>query len=437
MKRQIAIVGLLMVCATNVFAQKNEGSIKVSPNGVNVNANGATTVFLTFGGLTGRRPAEAMWCGELMPAAPDIGFKCNPATTYGSLPDRFDLSTPSGRQALTDIMSIPASVARRAYQDAQAGAKSSFFYVRRFVSLSNGPDEYVFVTCRMAGSGASVPLALTSVKLAFADEQGVKYGKPGERLPQIKAEIVYNGTGRLVGRWEVVLPGDEPPTERDLLTEASLPVEERDRQSRYTQLSRFNVFLPPVSKYTLIGPDPSRLPTSIEGAYQILLRIEVSDDQDSGSNLAAIGAGQGFIQSGAVAGFPLPVLHYFVGSKSDSASATAPALTLLTPAESDIVRTVEPLTFSWQGVPKAAVYRLEVKQAGGQEVLSALLPTWAMSYRAPAWLKERGGSGELQWRVVAFGQNGEMLSASPWRSLKLVAGAMEKPADEPQRLDRG
>src|SRR5262245_59796702 len=428
MKRQLTIVVLLVTCMASALAQKNEGSIKVSPNGVNVNSNGATTVFITFGGLNGRRPSEAMWCGALVPAMPDIGFRCDPTTIYGSLPDRFDLSTSSGRQALTDIMSIPGSVARRAYQDAQAGAKSSFFYVRRFVRPGGGPDEYAFVTCRMAGSGASVPLALTSVRLSFANEQNLLVITPGAKPPPIEANFVYNGTGRLAGRWEVVLPGDEPPTERDLLTEASLPVEERGTQRRYMQLSRFNVFLPPVAKYSLPGPSLSLLPADIEGAYQILLRIEVSDDQDSGSNLAAVGAGQGFIQTGAVAGFPMPVLRYVVGSKQDSVLAPAIALTLLAPADAAYLRSSEPLIFTWQEVPQASIYRLEIRQADGQEILSALLRPGILAYRAPVWIDERVRGNELHWRVEACGQNGKTLGSSPWRSLKLERRTTDKPA---------
>ncbi len=410
---------LLMAGAANAFAQNNQGTIKVSPNGVNVNANGATTVFLTFGGLKNHRPADATWCGELIPADPGIGFKCNPATIYGALPERFDLSRSSGRQALTDVMSIPPSIARRAYQDARDGAKSSFFYVRRFESLNGGPDEYVFVTCRMAGGGAGVPLALTSVKVWFGEDQAMLLLKSGERLPPVKAEIVYNGTGRLIGRWEIVMPGDELPSERDLLTEATLPVDERGSQRRYAQLSRFNLFLPPAGKFTLTGPDLSRAPTTVEGAYQILLRIEVSDDQDSGSNLAAVGAGKGFIQSGVVAGFPMPVLRYFVGSRNEGVLATAPIM--LVAPEDAAVRTIESLNLSWTQIPQAAGYRLEIVDATGQELVSALLRSVASSYRPPAWLKERAGEGELRWRVAAFSQSGERLGESAWGSFKLAA----------------
>lgn len=422
MKRLLMIVLLLIGCAASAFAQKNEGSIKVSPNGVNINVNGATTVFLTFGGINNYRPAEAMWCGELTSAQPDIGFKCNPATIYGSLPDRFNLSTTSGRQGLTDIMSIPPSVARRAYQDAQSGATSSFYYVRRFVSLKGGPDEFVFVTCRMAGGGASVPLALTSVKLVFGDDLPLAMVKPGEKAPPIKAEIAYNGTGRLAGRWEVVMPGDEPPSERDLLTEATLPIEERGGQRRYTQLGRFNVFLPPTGKLILAGPDSSRLPVSVEGQYLILLRVEVSDDPDSGSNLAAVKTGPGFIQSGAVAGFALPVLRYFVGSKASAVATTTASSSpaLLLPAEGAAIANDQTVEFGWNEVSQAAAYRLEVEDNKAQQLLSAMLRRGTNSYRAPSWFRETAGDGILRWRVAAFDQTGARIGESAWRELKLI-----------------
>ncbi len=421
MNRLLTITLLSAVCAASAFAQRNEGAVKVSPSGVNINANGATTVFLTFGGLGNYRPAEATWCGELTPASPDIGFKCDPATIYGSLPDRYNQSASSGRQALTDIMSIPPSVARRAYQDAVDGAKSSFFYVRHFVNLRGGPDEYVFVTCRMAGGGVSVPLALTNVKLMFDGNLPLTVIKPGEKPPPIKAEIAYNGAGRLIGRWEVVMPGDELPSEQDLLTEGSLPIEERGQQRRYAQLSRFNVFLPPTGKHVLPGPDTSRLPTNIEGQYLILLRIEVSDDPDSGSNLAAVKAGAGFIQSGAVAGFALPALRYFVGSKAADTTTASSALTLLLPADQSVAANDQPLEFSWSESPQAAVYRLEVEDNKAQRLLSAMLRRGVTLYRAPPWLKEKAGDGIMRWRVVAFDQTGAVISESQWRVLKLVS----------------
>ena len=393
--------------------------IRRDPNGVNVNSSGATSVLITYGSLRGQVPAEAFWCGALVPAAPDIGFKCDPETVFGRLPLRYDLSRRQ-QSALTDVMSIPASVARRAYQAAQRGERSSFFYVRRFVSTQGGADEYVFVTCRMAGGGARVPLALLDVQLAFASAEDVASVRQGERLPPIEARIVHNGTGRLRGRWEVVMPGEELPSATDLLTEASLPAEERPLQRRYASVERFNVFLPPTGRHTLPGPDVSRLPTAAEGLHLVLLRIEASDDKEGDSNLALAGAGSGVLHSGAVAGFPMPVLRYFVGGASGPIAGGSPeVLHLLQPADGAVIA-AGPAEFTWSGGAAAAVYRLELSDAAGQPVLSALLQPGVGAYRAPSWLREKAPGGEVRWRVVALGPAGESVAETDWRGLRMA-----------------
>jgi hypothetical protein len=393
--------------------------IRRDPNGVNVSSSGATSVLITYGGLRNQVPAEAFWCGALVPAAPAIGLKCDPATLFGRLPLRYDLSRRQD-SVLTDVMSIPASVARRAYQAAQRGDRSSFFYVRRFVSTAGGVDEYVFVTCRMAGGGARVPFALLDVRVGFASGEDVASVRQGDRLPPIEAHIVHNGTGRLRGRWEVVLPGEELPSANDLLTEASLPAEERALQRRYASVERFNVFLPPTGRHTLPGPDVSRLPTAAEGLHVVLLRVEAADDKEGDSNLALAGAGPGVLNGGAVAGFPMPVLRYFVGGATDASAGTTPGtLRLLQPA--DDAALAGPAEFTWSGGTAAALYRLELTDASGQPLLQALLQPGVGAYRAPSWLREKVPGGQLRWRVVALGPSGGSTAETPWRGLRLRA----------------
>lgn len=390
-----------------------EGQIRRDPNGVNVNAQGATTVFITFGGLQDQVPVEATWCGELISAAPDIGLRCEPSTIFGRLPIRFDQSRLSG-SVFTDVMSIPPSVARRAYQAAARGETSSFFYVRRFVSTTGGPDEYVFVTCRLAGGGARVPLALTNVRLNFEGDRAVVGVPRGEPVPPFSAEIAYNGTGRLRGRWEVVLPGDQQPSATDLLPAASLPPEERALQRRYTNVGRFDVFLPPTGEVTVPGPPVDRLPTSVDGLYQVLLRVEASDDREADSNLAAAGAGSGVIHAGAVAGFPLPVLRYSVGSSNvDFGSGR---LRLLEPAPG-ATAPANSLTFRWEPTLDASLYRLDIRDGDGQDLLSALLQQGIGTYPAPRWVLARASGSTLRWRVVALDADGEVQSATEWRDL--------------------
>jgi hypothetical protein len=393
----------------------------------------ATTVFLTYGGLRDHSPREAFWCGELLPAAPDIGVKCNPATLYGRMPARYDRSV-LGPGAFTDVMSIPASVARAAYEDAVRGATSTFFYVRRFQSLAGGPDEYVAVTCRLTGGGARVPLSLTDVHLRFDGDDALPFVASGEAPPPISARIAYTGTGRLVGRWEIVLPGEEPPSARDLLTEGSLPPDERGSQRTFTQLERFNVFLPPRGHVTLAGPDVARLPSNAEGTYRILLRVEASDDREGDSDLGAAGAGAGIVHSGAVAGFPLPVLRYIVaGNGARTPPSPAGGLRLISPADGDTVASGAPLTLLWLAGPSAPsdFYRVDFEGGDGSLLLSALLPRAARRYEAPPWLLAQAGARTIRWRVTGLAADGSHSNTSDWRTVRPGATLFAPPQPSP------
>jgi hypothetical protein len=399
-----------------------DAQVRVSPTGVSVSSMSATTVFLTFGGLRNQRPVDAYWCGELVAASPGVGTRCDPATLYGRLPARYDLSQLSTAGGVfTDIMSIPPSVARVAYQAAQRGATSTFFYVRRFQSLTGGPDEYVAVTCRLTGGGARSPFSLTDVHLQFDGQDVIPFVTPGESPPRVAARIAYTGTGRLTGRWEVVLPGENSPATRDLVTEASLPIDQRSSQRRFTQLERFSVFLPPDGRVTLPGPDPSRLPSAIEGTYQVLLRVEASDDREGDSNLSDAGAGVGVIHSGAVAGFPLPVLRYIVaGEGARTPTASRAGFRLLGASDGDTLNSEGSVAAMWLPPDETGIefYRLELATDRGDALLGALLPRTARRYDLPAWAIAKGAGTAIRWRVSALAASGTVLRSSAWRRVK-------------------
>lgn len=429
MKRFIAITFLMVGLASAATAQ-NE--IRVNPRSVNVYSQGATTVFLTYGNLGDYRPVETAWCGEVQPTTVGIGFTCVPGTIYGTLPTRFDVSRRSGTNAYTDVVSVPASVARKAYQAAAAGENSTFFYVRRFISGGGQPDQFVVVEMRLTGNGIAAPFSLTDVQLGFGASTGISasgqepqilFVEPGKKLPAVRAEIKYTGAGRLRGRWEVVRPGDPLPGERDLLPEASLPVEERGSQARFTPLSRFNVFLSSGGRYTLKGPDPSRIPSNVPGQYLILLRIEASDDGVNASDLSAVGAGASVVSSGAVAGFPLPVLRYVVGggdNTPDVSSSTSGQFLPLLPKDGTTISPNQSVEFVWSEMTQASLYRLEIENETGTLIHSAVLKPAARTYRAPSWLKDKAGSGNLRWRVVALDQAGKPIGETARFGLKLI-----------------
>jgi hypothetical protein len=244
-------------------------------------------------------------------------------------------------------------------------------------------------------------------------------------MPPLYADIAYNGTGQLRGRWEVVRPGEEPPTTRDLLTEATLPIEERALQRHYTEMDRFSIFLPPSTRrFRLPGPDPERLPTDVDGMYQILLRIEVTDDKEGDSNLASAGAGQGVVHSGAVAGFPLPVLRYYVGGGANELAAPIPGvLYALYPVADAQLSPATPVDFSWTEVVQAALYRVSVQDAEETRVLDAVVPASLNTYRAPPWLIEKATHGLLQWRVDALDFGGNLIGQTPWRALQFTSAS--------------
>ncbi|MGH9955818.1 MAG: hypothetical protein ACREBC_01655, partial [Pyrinomonadaceae bacterium] len=179
----------------------------------------------------------------------------------------------------------------------------------------------------------------------------------------------------------------------------------------------FNVFLAPGGKYTLPGPDSSRMPNTVSGEYLVLLRIEATDEKESDSNLAIVGVGPGVVHSGAVAGFPLPVLRYYVGSGPDRQLTNE--LTLLSPDDKTILPTQTSIEFRWADTTGAVFYRLEVVDTLGQPILSAVLLPGKGFYRAPPWLKEKVGSANARWRVLALDRVGSTISESNWRNFRL------------------
>ncbi len=412
---------LLLLLASQQNAMALSG---VNPTGVNVRTHGVTTVFLTFQGTAGQTSPEAFWCGEITVPANTVTSSnpCVPGTLFGFLPKRLNLARGSGTGGasnVTDIMTIPSSVSRRAFQDAKSGNKSSFFYVRRF-SGPNG-DQFVAVTCRMAGGGARVPLGLSNVDLVFRTDEGdkpVTLLAQNARSPKVGAVINYNGSGRLKGRWEVVQPGDPEPTATDLLSEASLPIELRGLQNQYTFLERFNVFLPPTGRAFIPGPKASKIPTRVKGPYKLLFRVEASYDKEGNSNTVT-----GVTQSGGVAGFSMPVLRYYVASENEVDSAYALAgkqqrITLMGPANNVVINQNQRVNFKWQQALNTKFYQLEVKDSNNKIVLSAALKSNQTSYTTPPWFSKHADK-PLRWRVVSKLNQNSVTGSSEWRNLTL------------------
>ena len=427
MRLSSLIIGAFTSCTLivgNAFAIN-----AVNPTGVNVRSNAPNTVFITFQGLEpNERAIEALWCGTVQPGigagSVTTSDPCVPNTLFGRLPLNFDRSRTTqgiGQKNFSDIMVIPASVVRRAVQEGIEGKNSDFFYVRHFTGGSGG-DKWVVVTCRLGAGGARTPLSLIDVKISFtgqADTTQLTVLRSGERLPRFSADIQYNGSGQLKGRWELVRPGDSEPEVNDLLTEATLPLELRSTQKRYTTLTRFSQFVMPNSTVRIDGPDPALLDTRVEGPYQVLLRIEATDDKEANSE---IGSGA-LIKTGGVAGFPMPTLKYFVGDVASASAlsanrgaSTARTLDLMLPLTDVTVDASRAVTFEWIEVASATSYRIEIESEGKLIITSTLQGT---RYEPPpGWLARRVQGGAT-WRVTALDTAGRVVAQSTARRFAL------------------
>ncbi len=406
--------------AANAFAIN-----AVNPTGVNVRSNAPNTVFITFQGLEpNERAIEALWCGTVQPGvgagSVTTSDPCVPNTLFGRLPLNFDRSRATqgvGQKNFSDIMVIPASVVRRAVQEGIEGKNSDFFYVRHFTGGSSG-DKWVVVTCRLGAGGARTPLSLIDVKISFsgqADTTQLTVLRSGERLPRFSAEIQYNGSGQLKGRWELVRPGDSDPEVNDLLTEATLPLELRGTQKRYTTISRFSQFVMPNSTARIDGPDPALLDTRVEGPYQVLLRIEATDDKEANTE---IGSGA-LVKTGGVAGFPMPTLKYFVGDvaaasalSASQSGAASKTLDLMLPLSDAIVDASRAVVFEWINAPGAVNYRIDVESGGKTIITSTTVETRYTP--PPSWIATRV-QGNAKWRVEALDRDGRVLAQSSIR----------------------
>ena len=125
------------------------------------------------------------------------------------------------------------------------------------------------------------------------------------------------------------------------------------------------------------------------------------------------------VHSAAVAGFPIPVLRYYVGGNPNS-SPTGRTLALLEPPDLTIVALGQKPVLSWTENESATLVRLEIEDEQGSEVLVALLRPGMGVYQTPSWLAERTRGRILRWRVVVLNTEAAVVGKTGWRSLRFA-----------------
>jgi hypothetical protein len=102
--------------------------------------------------------------------------------------------------------------------------------------------------------------------------------------------------------------------------------------------------------------------------------------------------------------------------RKESGALTNVRLSPLQPLDHAVLIAGQPVVdFSWSEIESAARYRLEVEEAQGKAVLSAVLLPGVGQYRVPSWRLD--GRDQMRWRVVALDQQGQPIADTPWRIL--------------------
>ncbi len=374
--------------------------ISTNPRAIAASITATTSQFIAYSfsaGIPRVAAADGIFCTALTIPTPVSGatgsYPCVSNTEFARHPtDQTSFRTVQQNGSVvraTETIRIPSAVTRTA----QSLGAATFYFVRRFEPLG-----FAVVEIRATGAIMNAPIALSDVRLVFDTSQGPQslvFVARSAALPPVTATLFYTGSGVLRGRWELVLPGDVAPTERDLLPEASLPRSERGTQRRYFLLQRFEQLLPGNGRAELKLPsiNPVLGATAFDGQYQLLLRIEAEPSIYGG-------------ESGA-ANFAMPLLRYFVGS------ITAPAARIaLITATVNFVG-AQP-TFNWSPVAQARYYRVEVADRNNTVTYSAIVRDSERSYSALPGLSAAPGS---QWRVQAIDETSQPVGESPWRAL--------------------
>lgn len=353
-------------------------------------------------------PQAGQFCSSLIAPYPATGVSntnpCAPASALGNSGPAigFTNASQTGEQLV-----VPETVARQAAARAQASGNGVFYFTRQFSS-----GKFAVVQLRLNANSASSPLAFTDVRLGFREGGGLQnlgFFKRGQILPAVSAALRYRGAGVLRARWEIVQPGDTPPTALDLQAEASLTPLQRAQQQRYRVLDRVTIYLPATGQAVLSGPIPKLLPNEQYGQYLLLLRIETGD------SIAGVPA--------ATSPFAIPVLRYYIGESSGpsgSAKSEPQAINLVTPADGEALPKDSALAFQWLENKGVSLYRLEI-EANGKPAFAARVRPIAQEginkYTAPPFVSANLANKAVRWRVVALASDGQFIGESAWRDM--------------------
>lgn len=390
-----AVVGALPAHAGIVSVDTTQDRIPIS-------AIGPSTVTVTWQVV---RDAGSTLPNPGTVSSPNGRFRVN-GVVVGTVNRTLSRTTPGvtpGPQTLafTEVFSVPQAVVFRAIK-----ARAPIVFERTFSTTGIiVPPAGASLTGSMilnpSGPG-SEPFSISRLELSFDDRTRVKVLPKGGRLRAV-AELNTTGSGLIVGQWEVAT---SPTT-------AGTPV--------FRPLATVRQAVAGGRRITLTSPP---LPTRFEG--NAFVRLVITDPDTF---------------------FEEPELQYYVTPESPLPDKQEPRLLLVNAPEPGTPLTLT-TRFSWQAVPGAEIYKLEIFGAppgpgelvaednvaiapvpvdpvpnsrpvqGLRPLTGVVLPAAVTELRLQDHtLAHLPGDRHYQWTVKALGENGALLGVSPPREI--------------------
>lgn len=314
------IAGLVLVVLGCLYASPEAGAaLRVSPNTYNVNAGHGQKVLARIENDSGQFTVRGRgtFCFTFSPATgcdpPNVlGFQSVASSNFPSgFVDGFDVNISISALILNKVQVLMQQDASRAL----------FFFVIELVpaagvDLGNGANVpfFVQVNFRMfGGSSAGKALSITRIKLT-----SVLPGKPEVRntiineenrtLGEFCLEIWYTGSGRVDGSWQLVTNNHPAPEKRDLMTEASLPENERRLQRNFLEVKQIRTYFGPKGYVKLTLPF-SAIPTDLRGLMLLFPRFEASRDRLSNVTGGNSLIGNTFVRTGLTMEGTVPTMR--------------------------------------------------------------------------------------------------------------------------------
>lgn len=304
------------------------------------------------------------------------------------------LSSPgAGPFRFSEVVSISGAQVRQWWD---RGVRRALL-VRNFADPTGGMPVRAQVVLRLASSGLRAAredsggeLQVQRMSLSFSDNQRVKVVPADSGDLYGKLVVAYSGNGLLQGRWQVAEPGS---------TEGR-PI--------YRTLTQVRRYLSAAQQTTLQSPP---LPHDRTGQYRLRFCV---------SNPELVPSGDASVDPGCpIEGLMVETVYEVLGR--DATDSRQP---LQAQPQQGVVGAQT--RFSWQPVPLAVVYRLQLfaltdRQApdGGLLgeapgfVAGMLLPAGAVETRLSPLMRSKMTAGhEYLWRVTAHDADGRVIGRS-------------------------